>query len=204
MMAPAGPGSHKKEATGEGIKAMSTVLAVVGSPRRNGNTHTLVSRIADGAKSAGAEIDELFLGDFKIAECDGCHNCWKGRRCSKPDDMQDIYARIAASDAIIFGTPVYWYAPTGLMKMFVDRFVYFNCPANRKKIRNKKAVIAVPFEETDPATARLVEEFFRRSLSYLQMELLGGILAPGVGQKGQILDRTECLDRAYALGKQLV
>jgi hypothetical protein len=33
------------------------------------------------------------------------------------------------------------------MKCFIDRFVFFNCPVNRGKIRGKSAALAVPFEE---------------------------------------------------------
>ena len=46
--------------------------------------------------------------DFEIKECDGCHSCWKGNDCSKQDDMNELYPQIAASDVLIFGTPVYW------------------------------------------------------------------------------------------------
>ena len=78
--------------------------------------------------------------------------------------MLGIYPKIIESDAIIFGTPVYWYGPTALMKAFIDRFVFFNCPENRTKIKGKKAVIAVPFEEENPDTARPVVEFFENCL----------------------------------------
>jgi len=57
---------------------MKRILAVVGSPRRNGNTHILVSKIAEGARANGAVVDELLLGELTIRECDGCHACWKG------------------------------------------------------------------------------------------------------------------------------
>ncbi len=52
---------------------MKKILGVVGSPRRNGNTHILVSRILDGAGKAGARTEILFLDDLHIQECDGCH-----------------------------------------------------------------------------------------------------------------------------------
>ncbi|MHC4728153.1 MAG: flavodoxin family protein, partial [Planctomycetota bacterium] len=162
------------------------ILAVVGSPRRNGNTHLLVSKIAEGARAKTALVDELFLGDFTIKECDGCHVCWKMEECIKNDDMQAIFRKIIQSDVIIFGTPVYWYGPTALMKGFIDRFVYFNCPKNRVKIRGKSAVIAVPFEEENLDTARPVVEFFQRCLDYLQVNLLGKILVPGVSARGEI------------------
>jgi multimeric flavodoxin WrbA len=71
----------------------------------------LVSKIAEGARAKGAEVDELFLGDCAISECDGCHACWQGKQCSKDDDMRGLYPRIVQSDVIIFGTPVIGMAP---------------------------------------------------------------------------------------------
>jgi multimeric flavodoxin WrbA len=182
---------------------MKRIFAVVGSPRRKGNTHILVSRIAEGARANGASVDEVLLGDMRIQECDGCHRCWQAKQCSKDDDMRGMYSRIADSDTIIFGTPVYWYGPTALMKAFIDRFVYFNCPENRPKIRGKKGVIAVVFEEDDPEMAALVIEFFTRSLKYLEMELAGKIIVPGVGAKGEILAKHASLEQAYKLGESL-
>jgi len=182
---------------------MKRILAVVGSPRRNGNTHILVSKIAEGARAKAAIVDELFLGELNIKECDGCHVCWEGKDCSKNDDMLAIYPKIIQSDVIIFGTPVYWYGPTALMKAFIDRFVYFNCPENREKIKGKSAVIAVPFEEEDPETARPVIEFFEKCLDYLQANLVGKIIVPGVSAKGEICRKPECLHEAYELGQSL-
>ena len=182
---------------------MKRILAVMGSPRRNGNTHILVSKIIEGAEAGGAVVDEVFLGDLTIRECDGCHVCWKGKECSKDDDMRAVYPAIIQSDVIIFGTPVYWYAPTALMKAFVDRFVYFNCPENRQKIKGLSAVLAVPFEEEDLTTAGGVVEFFQKSLAYLEVKLLGQIIVPGVGEKGAIRSKNQSLQQAYDLGRKL-
>jgi len=182
---------------------MKKILAVVGSPRKNGNTHILVRKIAEGAKAKGAAVEEVFLGELSIKECDGCHRCWKTESCTKKDDMCGIYPKIAESDAIIFGTPVYWYGPTGLMKLFIDRFAYFNSSANRNKIKGKSAVIAVPFEEENPEAAHLVVELFQKSFEYLEMKLVGKIIAPGVSEKGDILQKPEFLAEAYELGQAL-
>lgn len=175
----------------------------MGSPRKRGNTHILVSRILDGAEKEGALTEPLFLGDLNVRECDGCHLCWKGKQCSKKDDMTYVYPKIIESDIIIFGTPVYWYGPTALMKCFIDRFVYFNCPRNRAKIRGKSAVIAIPFEEEDPGTADLLVKFFKKSLQYLEIKLIGKILVPGVGSRGDVLKKADRLEEAYELGKRL-
>lgn len=179
------------------------ILGIVGSPRKKGNTHILVSRILDGAQEENALTEILFLNDLYIRECDGCYVCWKGKQCSKKDDMNKVYPKIIKSDVIIFGTPVYWYGPTGLMKCFIDRFVYFNCPENREKIRGKSAIIAVPFEEKNPRTAHLLVKFFKKSLQYLEMNLIGTILVPGVSKRGDILEKEELLEKGYKLGKKI-
>ncbi len=182
---------------------MKKILGIMGSPRKKGNTHILISKILEGAKSEGAKGDILFLNDLTIQECDGCHRCWRGTECSKEDDMNRLYPKIIESDGIVFGTPVYWYGPTALMKGFIDRFVYFNCPENRKKIRGKPAVLAVPFEEEDPQAAALLKASFEKSLVYLEMNLIGTILVPGVSQKGEILEKVDLLGEAYELGRRL-
>jgi multimeric flavodoxin WrbA len=179
------------------------VLGIVGSPRKKGNTHILVSRILEGTEAEGATTDIVLLGKLKIRECDGCHACWKGKSCAKRDDMNDLYLKIAESDVIVFGTPVYWYGPTALMKGFIDRFVYFNCPENRAKVKGKSAAIAVPYEEENPETAKPVVTFFEKSLDYLEMDLVGKVIVPGVSDKGDVLQKEQALARAYELGQKL-
>jgi multimeric flavodoxin WrbA len=117
--------------------------------------------------------------------------------------MNKLYPKIIQSDVIIFGTPVYWYGPTALMKCFIDRFVYFNCQENREKIRGKSAVVAVPFEEETPKTASLLIKFFEKSLQYLEMNLIAKILVPGVSRKGDILKKEDRLAEGYTLGRRL-
>ena len=182
---------------------MKKVLGVVGSPRKKGNTHILVSKILEGAQSEEISTDLLFLGDLTIEECDGCHYCWKNEKCIREDDMSDLYGRIIESDVIVFGTPVYWYGPTALMKGFIDRFVYFNGGRNRKKIRDKLAVIAVPFEEENLETVAPVVSFFERSFSFLGVKLIGKMIAPGVTKRGEVKEKKEYMDKAFELGRKI-
>ena len=117
--------------------------------------------------------------------------------------MNNLYDKIIESDVIIFGTPVYWYGPTALMKAFIDRFVYFNSPQNRMKIKNKLAVIAVPFEEENYETAAPVVSFFEKSFDFLEIKLIGKIIVPGVTLRGEVKDKKEYMDEAYELGKKV-
>ncbi len=182
---------------------MENILAVIGSPRKGGNTDILVGKIAAGAQAGGARVETVRLGELHIRECDGCHACWRGRPCSKDDDMRALYPKIAASDTIVFGTPVYWFGPTALMKAFIDRFVYFNCEANRPMVRGKRAAVAVVLEEDREETWRPVLEFFEKSLAYLEMEPGETIVVPGVGEKGAIRQQPQRLEEAYHLGTRL-
>jgi multimeric flavodoxin WrbA len=182
---------------------MRKVLAIVGSPRKGGNTDILIQRVAEGAISKGAQVNTLHLGKVNIRECDGCHLCWQGKPCPKRDDMLDICSAIIENDVIIFGTPVYWYGPTALMKALIDRLVYFNCPENRAKIRGKQAAIVIPFEEENPETAKPVVEFFEKCLNYLEMSVAGAIIVGGVSDKGDVLKKPACLSEAFELGKKL-
>lgn len=181
----------------------SSVLGIVGSPRKNGNTHSLVSKILDGARQEGATVETIFLGDQSIRECDGCHACWHGNACSKHDDMNKIYQQINQTDILVLGTPVYWYGPTALMKGFIDRFVYYNCEQNRAHVKGKSVVLAIPFEDESVETVMPVLQFFERSLSYLRMNLAGKVIAQGISKKGEIASRTDLLESAFLLGKKV-
>jgi len=182
---------------------MIRILGIVGSPRRGGNTDILVERVLAGAREAGANAETVYLGGLTVKECDGCHACWQGRECTKNDDMNALYRAINDADALVLGTPVYWYAPTALMKGFVDRLVYYNCDRNRGGVRGKKAAVVVPYEEDDQATASPVVDFFVRSLRYLEMELAGTVVVGGMARKGQVLEREDALLVAAKLGQEL-
>jgi multimeric flavodoxin WrbA len=182
---------------------MKRILGIIGSPRRNGNTHILVGRLLEGAREVGAHTETLFLGGLRIEECDGCHACWRDHPCPKNDDMNALYPAISAADVIVFGTPVYWFGPTALMKAFIDRFVYFNSPANRPGVAGKSAAIVIPLEDTDPLTWEPVVRFFEQSLGWLEMNLAGTLIAPGAGKKGEIRNFPEKLEEAYEMGRTI-
>ena len=182
---------------------MKKVLGVVGSPRRGANTQILVEAMLEGAREAGAATELLFLADMSIEECNGCHACWRGETCSKKDDLTPWLPRIGEADGIVFGTPVYWYGPSGLMKTFLDRFVYFNSPEHRALLRGHAAALAVPFEDTDLATAELLVELFARSFAYLELNLLGKVLVPGLQARTEVLQRADALAACRELGRRL-
>jgi len=182
---------------------MRKILGIVGSPRRDGNTSVLVSKILEGAKSAGAWTERLSLPDLKIGECIGCDLCWKSGTCQQDDDMKHLYPKIADSDCLVFGTPLYWYGPTALMKAFLDRFYYYCGGEQQGLLKGKEAVLAVVYEEIDPHAADATLEMFRRSFDYLGMNFRHRLIVPGVGAKGDIWKKAERIEEACSLGQDL-
>lgn len=179
------------------------ILGLMGSPRTGGNTDVLLTAALEAAAAAGAATEIIRLGPLQIAECDGCEACWQGADCVKQDDMNGIYPRIAEAQALIFATPVYWFGATGIIKLLVDRLVYFNCAENRPLVRGKPAAVIVPFEEADPTMADGTLGMFRKSFAYLEMEFAGAVVVPGVTKLGEVRDHPEAIAQARELGRKL-
>jgi multimeric flavodoxin WrbA len=102
------------------------VLGINASPRKNANTQTLVRAVLDGAAEKGAETRLVNLREIDINGCKGCEGCKKHLgRCVQKDDLTTLLQEMAGFDAIVMGTPVYWYHVTAQFKMLVDRLYCF-------------------------------------------------------------------------------
>lgn len=181
------------------------ITAFLGSPRANGNTDILALKVLEGAKEAGCGTEAIALRRLTIKGCVGCEQCWtKERPCVMNDDMTALYHTIAASGVLLFATPVYWYAPTAIMKAFIDRFVPFNRPQGRSLIEGKGAVLVTAYEEEGPSAAEPLLRIFDLSFEYLGLNLIDRLVVDGVGPKGAVLRKPEVLDRAYDIGRRLL
>ncbi|OIN99137.1 hypothetical protein COS16_01645 [Candidatus Desantisbacteria bacterium CG02_land_8_20_14_3_00_49_13] len=173
------------------------ILALVGSPRKKGNTDILIDTILCACRRHKTE--KIYVYDHKISPCMDCRACQKGNHsCRKNDGMKEIYPRIQKADLIIFGTPLYWYAPTGQMKLLIDRLRPFIAS---KKLKGKKAVIVVPAAE-GPKACKAIVEMFEQSFDYLGMKLAGKILATAY-EKGEVAKNAKELKKAHDLGVSL-
>ncbi|WMJ78723.1 MULTISPECIES: flavodoxin family protein [unclassified Sedimentibacter] len=100
---------------------------LMGSPRKNGNTASLLNVFVNALEKAGSDVSCIWLYDKNIKPCIGCKNCqnnWDGFGCVLEDDMQDIFDQVYESDFLILATPIYsWYC-TSPMKASLDRLAY--------------------------------------------------------------------------------
>ncbi len=174
------------------------LLALNGSPRKGGNTDLLLQEILRGWRDQGRQGEILYLYRHDIRPCVDCRKCKKGDLlCPLPDSMQRIYPKLDRADGILLGTPLYWYGPSGPMKLLMDRIRPY--VANRK-LTDKSAFLVCPSAE-GPTACGPVVEMFRESCRYLGMDYRGELLATAY-EKGQVKNKPDDLLRAYEMGKE--
>ena len=102
------------------------ITAFNGSPRgKRGNTNVIVEAFLEGAREAGAEVENIQLAEKKIEHCIGCFTCWikTPGKCIHDDDQAELIEKFLASDIVIYATPLYVDDVTGIMKDFLDRTI---------------------------------------------------------------------------------
>ncbi|MDI9436478.1 MAG: flavodoxin family protein [Euryarchaeota archaeon] len=100
---------------------MVKVMGIVGSPRKDGNTHKLVEAALYTAQSAGATVELLTLYDKEMEPCIACDICRATGECAIYDDVPGVLERMVESDGIIIGSPVYFGNVTSQLKILMDR-----------------------------------------------------------------------------------
>jgi len=171
------------------------ILALIGSPRRRGNTDLLVDAAMGEAAKRGHEGEKLYLYDYEIKPCVDCRACKQGEKiCVLKDGMPSIYNKIDAADVLIFGTPIYWYGPTAQMKLLIDRLRPF--VANRH-LEGKKAFLIAPSEEGPSACGPLVDSL-KMSYKYLGLVYAGEALITA-NEKGEVAKKPKEMEKARHL-----
>ena len=107
------------------------VIALNGSPRKNFNTAKLLENALQGAGELGAETELIHLYDLDFKGCISCFSCKKKNgknygKCALSDGLKPILKKIEDSDALIIGSPIYYGAVSGVMRQFLERFMFQN------------------------------------------------------------------------------
>lgn len=123
------------------------VIAINGSPRKNGNTATLINAVFNELKRENIETEVVNLGGNSVRGCLACRRCFESRdgRCAIETDMiNDVIAKMIAADGIIIASPTYFSNVTTEIKALIDRAGYVGI-ANGHVFKRKigAAVVAV-------------------------------------------------------------
>jgi len=126
------------------------VIAINGSPNKEGNTYYALKMVGDVLKANGIEFEILHIGHKLIHGCLACGKCGvnKDERCViKTDDLNLWIQQLKNSDGLILGAPVHYSGIPGTMKSFLDRLFYVT-GVNGGLLRQKVAAAVVAVRRT--------------------------------------------------------
>jgi multimeric flavodoxin WrbA len=189
---------------------MPTIIAVYGSPRRTGNTAALLKHAVAGAVSAGAAVEEIVLRDLRISPCLEIYACKDNGQCAIKDDFAEVRDRLLAADALIFASPIFFYAVSAHLKALMDRcqslWVKKYWLSQTSEVREAPLKDAL-FISVGATRGKKLFDGVLLSMQYflevLDARLWQALLVRGVDHSGDIFKHPEQLEAAYKAGRQL-
>jgi len=181
---------------------MTSVLAINGSPRKDGNTSILIQTILKELEKEGIETEVIQIGGKKIHGCRACMKCFENRdgKCILDDDLVNTcIQKMGEADGLLLGSPVYFLDVTSEMKAFIDRagFVSF---ANGRPFRNKVANVTVAVRRA--GSSRTADTMLHFLLA--NEMIVAGLPVIGVGRDiGDVRNDAEGMERAENLGRSM-
>ena len=178
-----------------------TILGLIGSPRRGGNTDRIVARLLQSAESAGASTELLRISEYEILPCQGCLACYPGGLpvCAVlKDQMPELVDAMKRADTWVLGTPVYCYGPTGPFKTFMDRWIAL-LP---EVYTSTRAATVIPLH-VSAAGAEPTLAMIKTTLRSFGIDYAGDLVCPDLLHASDLNRHPEYLDQAAALGAQL-
>ena len=149
------------------------IIGICGSPRK-GNTYQMVEWVLDSCESAGASTELIELKDHNIEPCTGCDACYgTDRPCVINDDMEPLLSKLLEADAIVFGSPNYFFNVSGKMKNFIDR----TNPLCNPYLLSKKLAISVCVGARSTDQTSFVNEILKKYYFAMKMNYLGAVIA---------------------------
>jgi len=112
------------------------ILAFAGSPRRHGNSETLLDWVlASMSEDQDIRVEKIALTEADINPCRGCNACETLNKCVQRDGMDIYHDKIIEADCIILSSPIYCMGLAAQVKALVDRAQVF---------RSRKYVLKLP------------------------------------------------------------
>ena len=181
---------------------MRNLLILKGSPRERGNSATLAEKSVVGARAAGAQVESITLHGLDIRPCDACDLCLEQDGCVIEDDMQQLYPKLAAADAIILASPIYWFTFSAQLKLCIDRWYAFQ--PDQKELSGKPFGIILTYGDEDLYSSGAINAIhtFEAMCRFLNGKI-AGILHGSLSDVGDAEKHPELLEQARQLGERL-
>lgn len=178
---------------------MKNVLVISSSLRKNSNSEQLAVSFAEGAKSAGNEVEVISLRDKEIKFCIGCLACQKMQRCFMHDDADAIREKMLHADVLVFATPIYYYEMSGILKTLLDRAnPLYSSDYQFREIY----ALATAAEDEENVPEKAFSGIEGWVDCFEKAKLVGTLFCGGVTATGEIHDNPK-LKEAYEMGRNI-
>lgn len=179
------------------------VVGIIGSPRKGGNTATLVERVLAGAAAAGADTQVFWLNEMNIRGCQACNYCKEHNGCRQEDDMQKVYQALLEADGVVLGSPIYMGYVTAQTKLFMDRLFVFFRPGGGSTFPPGKKFVMI-YSQGGGDDREMVYGIAQRLGGLLGMQVKGIVGGNGMNDPNAVKNNTKLLEEAFQLGRELV
>lgn len=185
------------------------VLGICGSPRKTGNTESLLDKALEGASYAGARTEKIVLSDLNIAptseeEYERVND--EGLSIIN-DDIQIIFRKIKEADSIIVASPIFFGSLSAQTKTMIDRF---QCAWISKEILKKSVFDEGKTGAFIAASGAMRQDFFENARSIIRnffaiinVKYKEELFCGSLDKKDDVLKHPEYLEKAFELGKKL-
>ncbi|GAB4280485.1 MAG: flavodoxin family protein [Candidatus Rifleibacteriota bacterium] len=185
------------------------VSAILGSPKKNGNSSLLAQTFLEESEKRGAITESFFLQDMEYGGCIACEACKAGSdKCVLNDDLTRVLDAMYEADIILFASPNYFSEVTGQFKLFLDRTYSFLTPEflsgpNKSRLPDGKKVVFI-FTQGAPDTAFTeIPEKYSRIMGYFGLDEFHSIHGCNLFKSGEVKDRPDLLQTARELAAKL-
>jgi multimeric flavodoxin WrbA len=121
------------------------VVAINGSPHKNGNTHQAIEIALKVLESDGIQTEIIHVGNKPLSGCIACNQCskLKNKQCDLKDEViNPALTSMLEADGLIIASPVHFSGIAGTMKCFLDR-VFRVASTNGSLFRHKVGISIV-------------------------------------------------------------
>lgn len=187
-------------------------LVVSSSPREDGNSHILARSAIEGARSAGHEVEHVFLDEYVQRMLGNCRRCRRADDggCSLDDRYEELLINhMLPADGIIFAMPLYFYGMPGRLKTIFDRLFCYTANSAPQQaqvidgIMGKKVGVLISCEESYLGATQGVIAQFQELTRYLNQDLVDVVVGNGNSRGEIVRDPSDPLSCARALGARL-
>ncbi len=183
------------------------VLAINGSPRKNGNTGTVLDWVEEELRARGHQVEHLHIDDHKLEGCVSCYKCQMDPGeliCSIQDGGVEIFERMKACDAVIYATPLYCWGFTAQIKPLIDRHFCLATGAgdpstHKSHIESKRvALLVTAAGQEGEGNSELITEVFKRLADYVKTKVVAQLVVPFCTTPDNLTEKHRGKARAFA------